>query len=110
MDSTKIENALENIIKEMDNAARPNFDTPEMRTKFEEQILPLLLDDDFESFGFEGENCDTSCGWDGMSRRCHCGNRRVSWVYDQAGQPLGASLEDINSYGGIEGGGYFGEA
>ena len=35
---------------------------------------------------FEGMNCndigqDTFCtGWDGMSRRCDCGNRRVQWL------------------------------
>jgi hypothetical protein len=35
-------------------------------------------------FEFEGWNChdaDLECeGWDGMSSRCQCGNRRVSWV------------------------------
>lgn len=31
--------------------------------------------------GFNGQNCDGPCeGWDGKSRRCECGNRRVSWV------------------------------
>lgn len=34
---------------------------------------------------FEGQNCndyddDVNCsGWDGSSRRCSCGNRRVYW-------------------------------
>lgn len=37
---------------------------------------------------FEGQNCTVDyldegaveCGgWDGVSRRCECGNRRVSW-------------------------------
>lgn len=29
---------------------------------------------------FEGQNCDGPCnGWDGVSNRCECGNRRVSW-------------------------------
>ena len=36
---------------------------------------------------FEGQNCndwldddEPECeGWDGTSRRCDCGNRRVSW-------------------------------
>ncbi len=29
---------------------------------------------------FNGFNCDGPCeGWDGESRRCQCGNRRVSW-------------------------------
>ena len=30
---------------------------------------------------FDGQNCDGPCrGWDGESRRCDCGNRRVCWV------------------------------
>lgn len=28
---------------------------------------------------FNGQNCDDCAGWDGESRRCDCGNRRVSW-------------------------------
>jgi hypothetical protein len=37
---------------------------------------------------FDGNNCDdlddNVCdGWDGRSRRCECGNRRVSWSYNQ---------------------------
>lgn len=29
---------------------------------------------------FEGHNCEGPCaGWDGKSRRCECGNRRVLW-------------------------------
>jgi hypothetical protein len=30
---------------------------------------------------FNGQNCDGPCGgWDGASRRCECGNRRVWWT------------------------------
>lgn len=40
---------------------------------------------------FEGMNCndyledgaDECTGWDGESRRCDCGNRRVSWETGQ---------------------------
>ena len=40
--------------------------------------------------GFNGWNCedarysddDPCLGWDGYSRRCQCGNRRVSWVVE----------------------------
>ena len=28
----------------------------------------------------EGENCD---GWDGNSKRCQCGNRRVDWAFTE---------------------------
>jgi len=36
-------------------------------------------------FDFDGQNChdleDNECsGWDGVDRRCNCGNRRVGWV------------------------------
>lgn len=31
-----------------------------------------------------GSDSDDDCpGWDGESRRCDCGNRRVSWEYDE---------------------------
>jgi hypothetical protein len=34
-------------------------------------------------FSFSGEdNCEDCDGWDGESRRCNCGNRRVSWSTD----------------------------
>ena len=29
---------------------------------------------------FSGQNCDDCGGWDGESRRCDCGNRRVYWA------------------------------
>ena len=30
---------------------------------------------------FEGQNCEGPClGWNGIDRRCQCGNRRVSWT------------------------------
>ena len=37
-----------------------------------------------EFYGFDGQNChdldDNNCiGWDGLSRRYSCGNRRVYW-------------------------------
>ena len=41
-----------------------------------------------ELIEFDGWNCDDwnedgYCeGWDGISRRCCCGNRRVDWVWE----------------------------
>lgn len=40
---------------------------------------------------FEGMNCNDylddddveCCGWDGESRRCECGNRRVNWEIEK---------------------------
>jgi uncharacterized protein (DUF1786 family) len=58
-----------------------------MTKKTDEEILADLVmeklkEDDL--FDFDGHNChyvDQDCGgWDGVSRRCNCGNRRVTWV------------------------------
>ena len=32
---------------------------------------------------FYGKNCDDCGGWDGESKRCDCGNRRVIWEVDE---------------------------
>jgi len=50
----------------------------------EEAIKAAMLDQDY--IHFSGMNCmdwdDRVCeGWDGMSRRCECGNRRVGWYF-----------------------------
>lgn len=34
------------------------------------------------SFGGD-DNCEGCGGWDGKSRRCECGNRRVYWEHDK---------------------------
>jgi hypothetical protein len=46
-----------------------------------EQLIKEKLESSSE-FYFNGENCDEDCGWDGVSRRCFCGNRRVAWEYN----------------------------
>ena len=47
-----------------------------------EKLIKELKDGDVYT-SFEGQNCEGPClGWDGESRRCDCGNRRVSWTYD----------------------------
>lgn len=38
----------------------------------------LEENDDFMPFGGD-DNCSNCRGWDGVSHRCDCGNRRVSW-------------------------------
>lgn len=55
---------------------------PELFEKFKAEILPLIAQGGGFSFG--GDNCETDdgCSWDGVSRRCDCGNRRVEWVHD----------------------------
>jgi len=47
--------------------------------KFEELKAAATKDEKWHSFN--GQNCDGPCkGWDGLSRRCECGNRRVDWT------------------------------
>lgn len=47
------------------------------------RILPYYFTIDYEGdILFSGQNCDDCAGWDGLSRRCNCGNRRVSWTID----------------------------
>lgn len=31
---------------------------------------------------FEGQNCENCSGWDGVSQRCECGNRRIDWSFE----------------------------
>lgn len=45
------------------------------------------------SIEFNGQNCEDHClGWDGDSRRCDCGNRRVCWEYN-------GDFDDMYVYG-----------
>jgi len=57
--------------------------------RIKELIKEKINENDSAWFDFDGQNCHEwgygghDCkGWDGVSRRCHCGNRRVSWEYD----------------------------
>ena len=50
------------------------------KLKFEQLIKEKL--ESADEFSFNGENCDEDCGWDGIDRRCFCGNRRVCWEYE----------------------------
>ena len=48
---------------------------------FDEEIARQIanLGED-EGISFSGDdNCENCSGWDGSSRRCDCGNRRVGW-------------------------------
>lgn len=55
-----------------------------MAYKTAEEAIAAKKPKDGEFIGFSGNNCDDPCaGWDGESRRCECGNRRVSWVTEQ---------------------------
>ncbi len=45
---------------------------------FDEAVLDMS--NGVEYHDFYGKNCDDCLGWDGISRRCACGNRRVYWT------------------------------
>jgi len=49
------------------------YKTPEEAIEAEQPGPECYID-------FDGNNCDDCVGWDGRSRRCECGNRRVSWT------------------------------
>ena len=62
-----------------------------MTKKTDDEILEELVQEKFQEdiwFDFDGHNChdldeeeSRNCeGWDGVDRRCQCGNRRVAWV------------------------------
>lgn len=46
--------------------------------KFDELVTKATHDGKLHSFNGD-DNCEGCSGWDGISRRCQCGNRRVSW-------------------------------
>lgn len=52
------------------------------------KIEQIIQEDNDEIFEFNGHNCaditdnDYCEGWNGISRRCLCGNRRVDWEGD----------------------------
>lgn len=54
-------------------------------SKADEFKYKLLIEEKIKSLNgalvdFDGKNCDEPCnGWDGISHRCECGNRRVYW-------------------------------
>lgn len=52
------------------------------RIAFEEERDRKLEDITLHGpISFDGQNCERPCnGWNGESRRCDCGNRRVYWT------------------------------
>lgn len=68
--------------------------TPEDLQKLDDSTLIAVLKARKERnsaglYDFDGWNCDdlednTCGGWDGESRRCECGNRRVYWDMDDS--------------------------
>lgn len=50
---------------------------------FDREVKKLQEADTYYSFGGD-DSCEGCFGWDGVSRRCYCGNRRVDWTKDWA--------------------------
>jgi len=48
------------------------------------------MENSLDFVDFEGNNCEECAGWDGLSDRCECGNRRVYWEYDKTTKSLNA--------------------
>jgi hypothetical protein len=84
---------IENIIDSL--VPIESFSNDEIKTAFSgvcdisdiqlirSKILPIVYGLGFDYLDFDGNNCDDageSCnGWNGFSKRCCCGNRRVYW-------------------------------
>ena len=62
----------------------------EAKSKLEQEemdkLIELKLNEGRDFWDFEGDDyCQDCSGWDGKSKRCECGNRRVCWSKDWAG-------------------------
>lgn len=53
---------------------------PEAFAKFKADMIPEMQH--AQLWEFNGQNCEECDGWDGIGRRCECGNRRVEWILD----------------------------
>lgn len=60
-----------------------------------QELINEKTSDDCNYHHFSGQNCDECEGWDGVSRRCECGNRRVDWEFRISTD----NLEDAYIYG-----------
>lgn len=47
----------------------------------QKEIEAIKKSGGFVSFAGD-DNCEDCEGWDGEDSRCQCGNRRVSWAYE----------------------------
>ncbi len=72
-----IESALAEANDDVEHYNRPPLSRREIR-----QIKASAREDylRIKWYNFDDQNCTSPCkGWDGISRRCQCGNRRVDW-------------------------------
>lgn len=74
-----------------DAVTRNSVTADEIREYILPQVHGLLsyLDDPYSDVNslidFEGRNCEDCTGWNGVDRRCSCGNRRVYWERSKDG-------------------------
>ena len=55
------------------------------------------MDEDWSTIEFEGHNCDDACsGWNGNSKRCACGNRRVDWALTEHAKDIWPFYAEAN--------------
>jgi hypothetical protein len=68
--------------KKKDEEQKKKDKEEEEKNMLEYAIDEMMKDRDWIKFSGD-ENCNNRCrGWDGRSRRCDCGNRRLSWEYN----------------------------
>lgn len=66
--------------------------------KYKELVEKAISQLDGGYIEFSGMNChylehNYCLGWNGIDRRCFCGNRRVSWVCDDEENPTSVYAE-----------------
>ena len=72
------------VRKHIENVYKCHPDLSKILQSFDKQFSVRIHNEVF--IDFQGWNCpdfDEDCaGWDGIERRCACGNRRVAWEWD----------------------------
>lgn len=72
------------VRKQVEDAYKCHPDLLKILQSFDKQFSVRIHNEVF--IDFQGWNChdlDEDCaGWDGIERRCACGNRRVAWEWD----------------------------
>jgi hypothetical protein len=92
----ELKDFLENLLMEKFHYPKPPKKILDEEKKNKDERRKDLIDKYMESnpgeyYAFDGQNChdfdnSVKCeGWDGISKRCQCGNRRVSWEIGENG-------------------------
>lgn len=77
---SKIEEETENNKEEIE---KEKMDKEQEKKELIKKLITIIMEENGNYYltNYRNrDNCDFDCkGWDGFSRRCECGNRRISW-------------------------------